>query len=158
MVGNFEQVVSDREKLDLPFGFPDRGGEFFLHVHDLADIGLGKFKCSDEVLFRDFISSALNHHYLFRATDIYQIQIALLALAVSRIYNEFTVDSPDAHGADWSGKRDIRDTKSSRGTGNAKNIRIILAVRTEQDTDHLGIIKIAFGKQRAKRTVRHSRS
>src|ERR1700758_5195103 len=37
LVGNFKQVVSDREKLDLPFGFPDRGGEFFLHVHDLAD-------------------------------------------------------------------------------------------------------------------------
>src|SRR3984893_18274498 len=51
LVGNSEQVISDREQLALPFGLPRHCGKFFLHVHNLANIGLSKFKCSNEILF-----------------------------------------------------------------------------------------------------------
>src|ERR1700730_4074500 len=77
---------------------------------------------------------------------------------MSRIYHELTIDSRDTHRADRSGERNIRDAKRGRGPSDSENIGIVLAVRAEKHADYLGIVKIAFRKQRAKRTIRHSRS
>ena len=111
----------------------------------------------DELGFGNFVSRTFDHDDVVFGTDVNEIQITLLALGMSGIGNELAVYSADANRADRTGKRNIGDAQRSGSAVDGQNVRIILAIGTEQNADDLGVVKISLRKERPKRPIGHSR-
>ena len=111
----------------------------------------------DHDLFRDFLRPGLDHHNrFFRACDD-EVELRGARLVVGRIDDKAVFDQADAHAGYGVLKRDIRQVKRRRGTGNRQHVGIIIFVRRQHERDHLRVVAVAFAKQRAQRAVNEPR-
>ena len=131
--------------------------EFLLDADHFLRVSVGEFERLDEVLFGNFMSRAFDHDDVVFRADVNEIEIALVALVVGRIRDELAIHSPDAHGADRTGERNVGNSQRGGGAVDRENVGIILTIRAQEHRDDLGVVKIARGKERTQRAIRHAR-
>src|SRR5262245_32453207 len=111
----------------------------------------------DKLGFRQLPCRAFDHDYVVFNAYINKIKIALSTLRMRRVRDELPVDPANAHRADWTAKRNIRNRQRGGRTVNRQNVGIILAVGAEQNRDNLRVVKISLRKERPQRPIDHAR-
>src|SRR4051794_39786746 len=94
-----------------------------------------KIERLDEFSLRQFVGSAFDHDDVVFGPDVNEIEIALLALGVSGIGDELTVNASDANRADRSGKGDVGDGQGSRGSIQGEDIGIVFTISAQEKAD-----------------------
>src|SRR5438045_9218890 len=100
----------------------------------------------DELLLGDFVRGAFNHDDIVFSADVNKVEVAHLALGVSRVRNELAVDPAHPHCTDRTCEWDIGNAERGGRTVDRENIRIVLAVSAEQSRNDLRVVKITRGK------------
>ena len=117
-----------------------------------------KLKRFHEISFGEFLGRAFDHKDVVFRADINQVEVALFAFGVCWISDELTVHPTDPNRPDRSDKWNVGNAKRRRGAVNRENVGIVFAIRTKQDRDDLGIVKISLRKKRPERPIDHARS
>ena len=131
-IGDLEQLRLHLQQRHLSFWFANLRGEFLLNSNHLARVLMRELERLHEVRFRNFVGRAFDHDDVVFQSHVNQIEIALLALGVSRVCDELAVHAANAHRADRPGKRNVRNAKRGRRAVDRENIRIVLAIRAQQ--------------------------
>ena len=156
-VGDLEERVIDLQRRVVALGFARLGGQLALHGDEFAHRFLREIERRLEIGLGHLVCRAFDHDDFVFLADINEVEVALLALRVRGVYDKLSVDAPDAHGADGTGERDVRHGQRGRGTVDAEDVGIVLAVRAEQQADDLRLEEIILREERAQRTVGHAR-
>ncbi len=120
---------------------------------NLLDLGVTELDGVDDRLFRNFLRARLDHHDAVHGADDHQVQLARALLVVGRVDDELAIRLPDAHRANGTVERNVRDAQRHRRAVDAGNIRIVRRVRRKHHGDDLGLAAEAFREQRTDRTV-----
>ena len=102
------------------------------------------------------MSGAFNHDDIVFCADVNEIEVAHLALDVSRVRNELAIDAAHAHCTNRTCEWDIGNAERGGRTVDRENIRIVLAVSAEQNRNDLRVVKITRGEERAQRPIGHA--
>lgn len=155
-IADFQQFRLGDNQFIGALGLAGHAGQFFLRFAKLGNVFLGKAESLHEFFFRQLIRGAFNHDHVFLVAHVHQVQGAFLALGIGGVDDELAIDFTDAHGAHGALERNVGHAEGGRSAVDAENVGIVFTVCGEQDGDHLGIVKIAFGEKGAQRTVRHA--
>ena len=117
---------------------------------------MSETESGDEVGLRHFLGSAFDHDDFGLVADVHEVEVAVVTLAVGRVHNELTIHPADAHGTDRACEGDVRHAKSGGSAVDGEDVRVVLAVSTEQEGDDLGFVKVSFWEQRTQWAVRHT--
>ena len=146
MVGDLENVLVHRHQRHLALRFPDLPGQLFLDPDHLAGVSMRELHRLDEIFLGHFVRRAFDHdHIVFRA-HINEVEITLITLVMGRVGDELPVHPADADGADGPGKWNVGNGQRGRRAVDGENVRIVLAVRTEENRSNLGVVKVTGGK------------
>ena len=115
--------------------------------HGLAGL-LAETQGRNKVLFCDLLSATFVHHHIGFVADINEIKIALFALRMGGVGDEFAIDTPHSNRTQRSRPWDVTDGQRDRGTQNTHDIRIVFTIRTEKECLNLNLIEPTFWKQR----------
>ena len=113
-VGDFENLRLHFQQRHLAFRLADLRREFLLDANHFARVPMGELERLDEFVFRQFVRRAFDHDDVVLGADVNQIEIALLALDVSRVGDELSVHTADAHGADRARQMEYRKRRARR--------------------------------------------
>ena len=80
-------------------------------------------------LFRNFLRAGFDHHDAVHGADDHQVQLARALLVVGRVDHELAVHLPDAHRANGTVERNVRDGQRNRSAVDAEDIRIVRRCR-----------------------------
>ena len=155
-VGDLQQFVRNNEECCLALGLSSHGGQFLLRADEMTDLIVRKSERGDEIGFGNLPGVAFDHDHVVLGPDVDKIEVARKTLRMHRVGHELAVDTAHANGAHWAGKRDIGNTKCGARAIDEEHIRIMLAVRAQQDADNLSIVEVTLWEERAKRTIRHA--
>ena len=75
---------------------------------------------------------------------------------MSRIGDELAVHASDAHRTQRAVPRDIADHQSGGCADDAQNVRIVFAIRAEENALHLDFVIPTLGEQRTNRAIRQT--
>ncbi len=156
-VGDFEQVLIHLEQRHLAFRFAYLRGELLLNANHLARMSVCELKRSHKLDFWQFLGGAFDHDHVVFRTDVNKIEIAVSALRVRWVSDELAIHATDTHGANRSGKRNVRNAQRSRRAVERENVRIIFSIRAEEQADDLGVVEISLRKERPKWPIGHAR-
>ena len=95
-------------------------------------MAVGEFERFDEIGFGQFVRRAFDHDDVVFSADVNKIEIALVALIVGRVRNEFAIHPSDAHRTDRTRERNVRNAQRGGSAVDRENVRIILPIRAEQ--------------------------
>ena len=154
-VGDFEKLVFYKKKRSLAFGLTAGGGEFFLNFDDGLDGVLSEGKGGLELFFGQFAGTSFDHEGFGFGADVHEVEIALSIFVMSRVSDKFAGNASDADGGDGAGPRDIGDHEGGGGAIEGKDIGIVLTIGAEKNGDDLGVVVVAFGKERAQGAIDH---
>jgi len=105
-------------------------------------------------LFRQAVSFGFHHQHRFLGTSDNQIQIGVFTDAgaggVEQVLSVLVANTGSSDGAI---ERQAGDTQGSGSTQQRWNLRIHIRIQRHDSTDNLNFVGVAFGKQRANRTV-----
>ena len=147
---------ADRVQLDLTLGLADLLGEFADSGSDFLRVAVGEFDCLHHVRLGDLLAGAFDHDQVLLVADVNEVEIALFALGVRGIDDEFAGDAGDAHCGDRTVPRNIGNTQGRGRTVDREHVGIIFGIGAEQDPDDLRVVVKAFGEQRATWAVDHA--
>jgi hypothetical protein len=154
-VGDFKEVFLGEDRGEFAFRLAGEADEFLLGGDEFDDRLLGEMEGLDEFLLGKFVGLALDHDDVGLVADVDEVEVAVFAFGVGRVDNELAIHAADAHGADGAGKGNIGDAEGGGRAVHGEDVRIILAIRAEEDGDDLGVVEIAFWEQRPERAVGH---
>ena len=92
----------------------------------------------------DFARARFHHHDGVGGAGDDEIEIGQIALLICRIDHDLSVEIADAHGADWLHERNLADHERRRCGVDREDVRIVVAVRGENQRDDLRFLTIAF--------------
>src|SRR5438046_134980 len=87
--------------------------------------------------FRQFISRAFDHDDVVFRPDVNKIEIALVALDMSRVRDKLAIDATDANGANRTGKWNVGNAERCGSAIDCENVRIVLPICAEQNGNDL---------------------
>ena len=156
-VGDLKHAVVHRKRRIFALRLGRFGRQVTLHGDELADRFLREIEGGFEVGLGQFVAGAFDHDDFVLFADVNEVEVALFALGVGRVDDEFAVDAADADGADRAVKRDVRDGQRGGGAVDAEHVGVVLAVGAEHDGDDLRLEEVVLREKRAERTVGHPR-
>ncbi len=149
LIGHFENLLIHRHQRHLALRLADLRGELLLDPNHLAGMSVGELERLDEFLFGHFLRGAFDHDDVVFRADVNEIEIARVTLVVRRVRDELAIDATHAHRANRAGERNVGHRQGGRGAVDREDVRIVLAIRAEQDRNDLRVIKIARREQAA---------
>ena len=82
-----------------------------------------------------------------------QVEQAIRHLRDGGVHDQFAVDQADAHAADGTAPRDVRDHDSGAGGNNAEHVDLVFLVMAERGEDNLHLVTHVVREQGAQRAV-----
>ena len=110
---------------------------------------MGEFDGVHDRFFLHFLGAGLDHHDAVGSADHHDVQQALAHLGVSRVDDECAIDQAYADGADGAFERNVGDGERGGCAVDADDVRIVLGVGGENESDDLGFAAEAIREQRA---------
>ena len=156
LISHFEEIVLNEHKGHDTLHFTSEGSKFFLSFDETLDAFLSKAEGGDEFSLWHFFGGTFDHDDVGLVTDINEVEITIVTLIVRWVDDELTIDTTNTHSADWACERNVGNAKSGGSTVDSKDVRIVLAISTEQESDDLCLVEVAFREQRAQWAVRHT--
>ena len=153
LLGFVQNFVGNNVKRDFAFLPASLCHQLFLGGDNRLNGLLRVFQRGVKISFRDFPGCAFIHHDVFVVADIDEVEVALGHFRVRRVGDEFSVDATDPNCAKRSGPRNVADHQRCARANDAQNIRVVFAVRTQENSLNLHFVIPAFWKQRTNRTV-----
>ena len=157
-ISHFHELVFYREKSDLALRLTHSGSEINLSRNQLSRFTMRKMEGFDKVRLGQLIRRSFNHDHLVLCPDIHEVEITATHFLMRRVSHKHPLDTAHSNRRHWTSKGDVADHQCRTGAVDEKHVRIIHAIRTKKDPNDLRVIKIALGKERAKRTIRHPAS
>ena len=152
-LGFLEDFVGNDVQRDLALGLAGFGGEFLLRGDQRLTAFLAELERGIKVSLGDFLGCAFEHHDVLFVADIDEVEVAFSAFVVIGVGDELAIDASDANRAQRTAPRNVADHQRCRCADDAENVRIVLAVRAEQDGLDLDFVIPALGEERANRAV-----
>src|SRR5579863_3977426 len=115
---------------------------------DFLDFGVPELDRVNNNLFADFFRARLDHHNAIGSADDHDVQRALAHFIVGRINNELAVDLADAHGSDWTEKRNFGKGERAGSAVDSEHVGIVAGVSGENEGDDLSLALESLGKHR----------
>ena len=148
-------IGDGRHKLFLGFA------RFRHQFIDHADNWLQRFVTAldrfEHVGFGQFFGSGLNHHYGFGGASDHQIKAAVFHQAHHWIDHQHAVNVTHLDRGDRPFERNIRQRQRRRCSDNRQRAGVIHHVGGQRSDNHLHVVAVAFGKQRAQWSVGQAR-
>ena len=143
-------------KRDMALLFACELRQFANRGDDLLALCVGKLDGRHYVGLRHLFRAAFDHDQFLVVADVNQVEIAVFALCVSGVGDELSIQPRHADRGHRTAPRNIRNTQGRRSAVQDEHVRIVLAVRAQEDRDDLGFVEETFREQWTDRTVRHT--
>ena len=111
---------------------------------DSFDLGMRGVEGIEHDAFIDFARARFDHDDRVGGAGDDEIEIGQIALLICRIDHDLSVEIADAHGADRLHERNLADHERRRCGVDREDVRIVVAVRGENQRDDLRFLTIAF--------------
>src|ERR1039458_9502814 len=148
---------ADGVQFHLTLGLADLLREFLNGRDNFLGVRMGEFDGLHHVRFGNLLASAFDHDQVLLVADVHEVEVAVLALRVRWIDDEFASDAGDAHRGDRAMPGNIGNTQGRGRAVDREHVGIIFGIGAEQDTDDLRVVVKTFGEQRATWAVDHAR-
>src|ERR1017187_4394065 len=147
---------ADGVQFHLTLGLADLLREFLNGRDNLLGVRMGEFDRLHHIRLGNLLASAFDHDQVLLVADVHEVEVAVLALGVRWIDDEFASDAGDAHRGDRAMPRNIGNTQGGGRAVDREHVGIIFGIGAEQDTDDLRVVVKTFGEQRATWAVDHA--
>jgi len=130
----------------LCYDLVDEFDDLLVHFMSLVD-------SLDHLIFRDLISSGLNHDNLLSCRSNRKLKIRNCLLCKCRVDDKLAVDHTNLCGCAWTVKWDIRNTGCNGRTKHSRDLRIAFRINRHNHIYQSYVISVILWKQRTHRTV-----
>src|SRR6516162_10337746 len=146
-------LLVEGQRLDNNFGRLELVVKLLDPSNNLADLLVPEIQRFDNFFFRHFERASFHHHDALLGAGNNDVQLAGLLLGNGRVGHQLPVEQTHANGRNRVAEWQIGTIGGRRGGGHRNHIRVIGAVRRQNQGNNLGLIPPAIGKQRPHRAI-----